>query len=77
MVQPQPEIEKAPMDIDLDEKEPATPEEQAEHHVGPKSPEQRKAELEAALAVDPGVGKWSWPAWQVRARRSPTRRTNR
>ena len=31
----------------------------------PKSPEQRQAELDAAMKVDPGVGKWSAAAMHV------------
>ncbi|KAG7088451.1 hypothetical protein E1B28_012442 [Marasmius oreades] len=30
-----------------------------------KGPLQRKAELEAAMKVDPGVGKWTWVAFQM------------
>ncbi|KAL0578632.1 hypothetical protein V5O48_003375 [Marasmius crinis-equi] len=31
----------------------------------PKTPEQRQAELDAAMKVDPGVGKWTWAAIQM------------
>lgn len=64
---PETEKDRRLDDVDLDVKEPATPDERVEHHGAlRKSPEQRKAELEAALVVDPGVAKWSWPAIQVR-----------
>lgn len=33
----------------------------------PQTPEQRNAALQAALLIDPGVGRFSWAAFQVRS----------
>jgi hypothetical protein len=37
-----------------------------EQAPGPKSLEERQAQLKAALEVDPGVKTWSWAAFYVR-----------
>jgi hypothetical protein len=55
---------------DVDEKKLGTPDEYheaASPTFNAKTPEQRKEALEAALQIDPGVGRWGMGAFQVGA----------